>query len=294
MKNLLYITLILSIFGCLKMDDLPFLGEELTEYKFEDYEGESEITLPDSYRIADSNIHLITLNSKLPGESDGETIYAVYIGNMNTIAIDTVMVYCHGQSKHMDNYWQRAKLLANTGSKNRYGVLMMDYRGYGLSTGKSTEASLYQDVRVCLDWLNDRGVVSQEVIMYGFSLGTIPATDLSAFYATASPHKLILEAPMASAENLTEESLLIDVSSTFFTSLEFDNVEKIKSVTQPLMWIHGVDDDYLSISNGEAIYARHGGTYKEAHKVVGANHGDIPTIMGFINYSKKVLDFILK
>jgi len=171
---------------------------------------------------------------------------------------------------------------------------MMDYRGYGLSSGKSTEASLYQDVRVCLDWLDNKGVASQEVIMYGFSLGTIPAIDLSAFYGTAAPNKLILEAPMASVENLTEESLLIDVSSTFFTSLKFDNVEKIKSVTQPLMWIHGVDDDYLSISNGEAIYERHGGTYKEAHRIAGANHGDVPTVMGFDTYCKKILKFITR
>ena len=292
MKNIFYILAFLTFTGCLKMDDLPFLGEKITEYKFENYEGEQEITLPSSYRIPDSNIHLFTLTSKLPDEASGETIYAVYIGNINTISTDSVIVYCHGQSKHMDAYWNRAKLLANTGSKNRYGVLMMDYRGYGLSSGKSTEASLYQDVRVCLDWLNSKGVSSNQVVMYGFSLGTIPAIDLSAFYGTASPNKLIIESPLASAENLTEESLIIDVSPSFFTSLEFDNVEKIKSVSQPLMWIHGVDDDYLSISNGEAIYERHGGTYKEAHRITGANHGDVPLIMGYKNYSNKILRFI--
>ena len=294
MKNTLYITLILSIFSCLKMDDLPFLGEKITEYKFENYDGENEITLPTSYKIPDSNVNLFTLNSKLDGESDGETIYAVYIGNLNTIAQDTVIVYCHGQSKHMDAYWNRAKLLANVGGKNRYGVLMMDYRGYGLSTGKSTEASLYRDVEVCLDWLNKKGVSSQQVVMYGFSLGTIPAIDLSAFYGIATPNKLILESPLASAENLTEESLLIDVSPSFFSSLKFDNVEKIKSVDQPFMWIHGIEDDYLAISNGEAIYDRYGGIYKEAHRISGANHGDVPFIMGFENYMEKVLKFLTK
>ena len=275
------------------MDDLPFLGEKITEYKFENFEGNSELDLPDSYNIPDSNIHLFTLNSKLPNESTGETIYAVYVGNMNTISSDTVIVYCHGQSKHMDVYWERAKLLANVGSKNRYGVLMMDYRGYGLSTGKSTEASLYRDVETCLDWLNTRGVSGSQTVMYGFSLGTIPAIDLSAFYGALPVNKLIIESPLASAANLTEEALKIDVSSTFFTSLVFDNVEKIKSVKQPLMWIHGIEDDYLSISNGEAIYERHGGTYKEAHRIAGANHGDVPFVMGYSTYCQEVLEFIL-
>lgn len=292
MKYLLYIFSLIAFSSCFKMDDLPFLGEKITEYKFENYEGENEITLPQSYNIADSNIHLMTLQSKLPNESEGETIYAVYIGNINSISNDTIIVYCHGQSKHMDAYWQRAKLLANTGSKNRFGVLMMDYRGYGLSTGKSTEESLYQDVRTCLNWLDSKNVTSSQVIMYGFSLGTIPAIDLSAYYTVSAPNKLIIEAPMASVENLTEEALLLDVSSTFFTSLKFDNVEKIKNVSQPLMWIHGKEDDYLSISNGEAIFERHTGTFKEPHRIDGGNHGDLPLVMGFQNYSNKVLSFI--
>ena len=292
MKYFIYALALTWLTSCFKMDDLPFLGEKISDYQFENYQGEKEIELPDSYNIPDSNIHLFTVNSKLPNETEGETIYAVYIGNLNTIQLDTVIVYCHGQSRHMDAYWERAKLLANTGEKNRFGVLMMDYRGYGLSTGKSTEESLYQDVRSCLDWLNLKGVSSQRVVMYGYSLGTIPAVDLSAFYTVASPNKLILEAPMASVENLTEEALLLDVSSTFFTSLKFDNVEKIKSVSQPLLWLHGIQDDYLSISNGEAIFEQYGGGYKEAHRVPGANHTDIPLILGFGQYSSTILNFI--
>ncbi len=292
MKYFIYALALTWLTSCFKMDDLPFLGEKISDYQFENYQGEKEIELPDSYNIPDSNIHLFTVNSKLPNEKEGETIYAVYIGNLNTIQLDTVIVYCHGQSKHMDAYWERAKLLANTGGKNRFGVLMMDYRGYGLSTGKSTEESLYQDVRSCLDWLDSEGVSSERVVMYGYSLGTIPAVDLSAFYTVASPNKLILEAPMASVENLTEEALLLDVSSTFFTSLKFDNVEKIKSVSQPLLWLHGIEDDYLSISNGEAIFEQYGGGYKEAHRVAGANHTDIPLILGFGQYSSTILNFI--
>ena len=87
----------------------------------------------------------------------------------------------------------------------------------------------------------------------------------------------------------------LDFSPSFFTSLVFNHVEKIKSVSQTLMWIHGVDDgDYLSITNEEAIYERHGGTYKEAHRISGANHSDVPTIMGYQDYSEKVLRFITK
>ncbi|MEZ7900868.1 MAG: hypothetical protein QMC21_06810 [Flavobacteriales bacterium] len=87
----------------------------------------------------------------------------------------------------------------------------------------------------------------------------------------------------------------LDFSPSFFTSLVFDHVEKIKSVSQTLMWINGVDDDdYLSITNEEAIYERHGGTYKEDHRISGANHNDVPAIMGYQYYIEKVLIFISK
>ena len=70
---------------------------------------------------------------------------------------------------------------------------MMDYRGFGLSTGKSSEASMYKDVESCLDWLISKGVSGDKTIMYGYSLGTIPAIDLSAFYGALPVNKLIIE-----------------------------------------------------------------------------------------------------
>lgn len=296
MNKLIFILIsfTLLLMGCLKLDDLPFLGEKIERYSFDNYGKWDGFILDNSYKIADSNIHLFTLNSQLPSENSPTTIYATYIGNMNTITQDTIIVYLHGQSKHMDYYWQRTKLLANVGSKNRFGILTMDYRGYGLSEGKSTEASLYQDVATCLDWLKNKGVSNQKVIIFGYSLGTIPAIDRSVFNTAFLPSKLIIESPLASVQNLTEESFILNVEKDFVSSLEFDNAEKIKSVSQPLMWMHGTDDDYLAISNGELIYDNYQGPYKEAHIARGANHGNVPETFGLTNYSNRVLNFILK
>ena len=72
----------------------------------------------------------------------------------------------------MDYYWQRAKLLANCG--NAFGVLMFDYRGYGLSEGSPTEEGLYEDVRAAYKWLIDQNVSAENIIAYGFSLAQLP------------------------------------------------------------------------------------------------------------------------
>ena len=195
----------------------------------------------------------------------------------------------------MDHYWQRAKLLANCGGKERYGVLMFDYRGYGKSEGTPTEQGMYEDVRAAYQWLLNEGASSQRIIIYGFSLGSAPATDLAAYgMSNEFPIKLILESPFASTDFIAQESTLIEVSASYITDLEFDNAEKIKLVDQPLMWMHGIEDDYVAITNGEAIISNYSGVDSTYVRVEGANHGQdgVPQTMGYQNYLNAVQEFI--
>ena len=295
MKNILYIIcLLVVIIGCKKnnLDALAFPLEKTDAYLLEDYEG--EIVVPDSYKIPEEKIHLFTINS-IDSET-GETfkIYTVYIGDMLTIATDSVILYAHGQSKHIDNYWSRAKLLANIASKNNYGVLMMDYRGYGMSEGEPSEHGLYDDVDACINWLSSQGVNEKNTIYYGYSLGCIPLIHHAAYKTDFQPSKLIIESPLASVENLANSSTLINVDPKFISTLEFNNAEKIKSVNTPLLWLHGVEDTYIEISNGQLIYDNHDGAYKEAHKVPNSDHTEVPETLGFENYLQILETFIQK
>lgn len=274
--------------SCLKLDDIAFINESINEYQLDNYDDDIDFRLDSSYSVED--IHFLTLNS------EEFEIAAIYIGDINTISTDTIILYSHGQSLHMDYYWQRAKLLANCGSKNRFGVLMYDYRGYGLSQGNPTENGLYSDIRAAFQWLIDNGSLPERIVSYGFSLGSAPATDLMAFgHNSQFPSKLILESPFASADFITQESTIIDVSASFITTLEFDNTEKIKLVSQPFMWLHGIDDDYVAITNGEAIIAHYSGVDSSYFRVVGAKHGKngVPQTMGFDNYLSEIETFLI-
>jgi alpha/beta superfamily hydrolase len=237
---------------------------------------------------------LITLNSL--SEETGETykIYGVYIGDTNLIAMDSIMVYMHGQSRHNDYYWTRASLLANTGSKHKYGVLMIDYRGYGMSEGSCTEMGMIEDMDAAIDWLISHGANQEKTFYYGFSLGAIPAIDRAAYRSDFIPAKLIIESPLASVAYLTQSSTVINVNPKFVTTLEMNNAEKIKAVTMPLMWLHGVEDTYVNISNGELIYSNHGGIYKEAHRIEGSDHAELPVIIGYEAYLTAVENFLIK
>lgn len=295
MARFLMVSILATFFsGCLRLDSQLFNGKKVTEYKWDDYTGTKEIaSLSDTFKIDGSKQKLLTLQSN--SKAGTATIYAVYLGDESSIATDTVILYCHGNADHMDRYWNRAKLLAYTGSKHRYGVLMFDYRGYGMSEGTPDEESIYADTDACLKWLQSKGLTGDRLMMYGFSLGTSAATEITANNFTLQPAKLILEAPFASAEVMVQDGSKLALPGSYFTNNKIDNAEEIKKVKVPFMWIHGTIDDFLSIkTHGEVVYKNYNGVYKEAHRIAGGNHSDVPAIWGYANYSQALLNFITK
>ena len=286
--------LLLLLSSCLSLDDNLFnTSEKITEYRRDNYAGDQDFRLDESYRIPDSLIHVFTLPSRTPDEENSTHIYATYVGDISRIATDTVIMYCHGNKWHMDLYWQRVKLLANTGGKNRFGVMMIDYRGYGLSEGKPSEAGLYADVNAALGWLKAKGLSESRLVMYGFSMGTAPATELTAYPGTLRPAKLILEAPFASADVMVRDGALLNLPGSFVTGLKIDVAERISHVQQPFLWLHGTNDNFLNIkTHGEVVYKNYHGQYGEARRVGGADHTTVPNTMGFPVYNETILRFL--
>ncbi|HEX8677493.1 MAG TPA: hypothetical protein VF700_09755 [Segetibacter sp.] len=132
-------------------------------------------------------------------------------------------------------------------------------------------------------------------MMYGLSMGTAPATKLTAEPRSMKPAKLMLEAPFASSEVMVQDATGLALPATFVTDLKINNAEEIKTVQQPFFWIHGIDDHHLNITtNGELVYQNHKGIYKEAHRVPGAGHSNLPNMMGLENYLKTAGNFIIR
>ncbi len=294
MKKLFLYTIIgLFAAACTKpnLDALAFPSEKADNYEFENYDAGAG-NVPTIYDVTSDNYTLVSMTSIDGNTGDEYTIYGVYIGDMATMASDTVIMYCHGQAKHMDAYWPRATLLASLVEKYQYGVFMMDYRGYGMSEGTPTEQGLYEDVDASIDWLIAMGAKQEQTFYYGFSLGCIPVIDRAAYRSDFQPAKIIIESPLASVDNLAHSSLVLNVDPNFVSTLEFENAEKMKAISMPLLWFHGVEDDYIEIENGELIYGNHSGSYKEAVRVNGAGHGNIPEIYGYDNYIVHLENYI--
>lgn len=280
----------------MKLDSNLFNNDnKIKEYKLDNYTGEQDFVLDDSYSIPQNLITLLSLASQADDETKATSIKAVYIGDPVTLLNDTVILYCHGNKWHMDFYWQRAKLLAHTNGKNTYGVMMMDYRGYGLSEGKPTEKGMYADVDACMKWLKERGLSSDRLIIYGFSLGSASACELSANVRTLRPSKLILEAPFGSSAIMVQDASQLNMPAEYFTDLKIDNAEEIKKVNQPFLWIHGTKDNFLNYkTHGEVVYKNYRGSYQTKYLVEGADHSEVPEKMGFDTYLKTLGRFIRK
>ena len=295
MKLLSLLCLAFLLGGCLSLDaNLLDPGDKITEYQMAHYTGDVDFHLDSSYAIPDSHVHVFTLQSLGNGESSPTTIYAAYIGDTSRIKKDTVIIYTHGYHHHMDFYYPRVQLLANIGGKNRYGVMMLDYRGFGLSSGTPTEEGMYADEDAAIAWLKSHGLTGDRLIIYGFSLGGAPATYTAANPRTLTASKLILESPFSSTASLADDATSLNLPSSAVTNLKFDNAEQIKSVQQPFFWMHGINDLFLNINtNGEIVYRNYRGTYSEAHRIPGADHSTVPQTWGFRNYTDSLLMFIV-
>jgi pimeloyl-ACP methyl ester carboxylesterase len=297
MRKVIYLSLmILSLNACLRLDSNLYNNSKIDAYKWDDYYGAVDFYLPETYNIPLVYMNELNLISKDTINDTKYNVKGLYIGNMGTIAQDTIILYLHGNRDHMDFYWPRAKLLANVGSKNRFGVMMIDYRGFGLSDGDPTEEGMYEDVTAALEWLKGKGVTNEHLIMYGFSLGSAPATKLLAQpRSTLIPSKLILENPFASAEVMVQDASRLAMPASFYVNVKVDVAEKIKAVNQPFMLLSSADDKFLKPqTNADLVYKNYKGVYKEKHSVAAADHGTLQTVWGFENYMKAIEDFIVK
>jgi pimeloyl-ACP methyl ester carboxylesterase len=296
MKKILFITAILGLsIACRKrLDSFLFNPSQIESYQLDAYQGELTLDLNGQYNVPDSLIHQMQWDVEL--EEGSSKMSAIYIGNIDDIATDTIILYCHGNKDHMDFYWPRQKLYAHTGGLGRYGVLMFDYPSFGLSEGKASEANLYRSTARAIQWLKDQGLENNRFVLFGFSLGSAAACEVAAHpdeYALA-PSKLILEAPFASAEVMIQDAALLSMPGSFLVDLQIDNATEIRKISIPLLWIHGVDDSFLSVkSHGQPVYDNKLNGYKEAYLVPGGGHETTPFAAGYENYIARLASFML-
>ncbi len=135
--------------------------------------------------------------------------------------------------------------------RHGYGLLMLNYRGYGGSEGKPTEADNVADAGLAYDALRGRGIAPEDIVIYGESIGTSVATQLA---AKRSARALVLEAPFTNIVDVARKTWWF-LPLNFVLVDQYRTIDVIGRVHMPLFVVHGSKDSVIDISLGEKLFA---------------------------------------
>jgi len=196
--------------------------------------------LPDSLHLVSERLALVS--------GDGTRLSGIVIPATDTAA--QWLLYLHGNagnvtSSLLPRFYARMHALG-------LNVAAIDYRGYGDSEKRTpSEAGLYADARALYEWLHTvRHVPSSRIIIYGYSLGSGPATEL-ALRVEASG--LILEGAFTSVPDRGTE-LYPWLPVHWLATQRFANIEKIGVVAMPKLLMHARDDSIVPYEHGMRLF----------------------------------------
>ncbi|MFL5310925.1 MAG: alpha/beta hydrolase [Myxococcales bacterium] len=177
-----------------------------------------------------------------------------------------VVVHFHGNGEQLADLGRVIAALRAAG----FGVLAVEYPGYGLASGKPSQITLLSAAREALAYARDRlGIAPGRIVLQGQSLGSGVASQLAAEGQGAA---LVLISPFTS---------MTDLATRLFPALpvqrlvrdRFDTRDVARSVRVPVLIVHGDRDEVVPFSMGEEL-AR---IFPDARlmRVEGAHHNDL-------------------
>lgn len=172
-----------------------------------------------------------------------DTIHLVKFLPKDTIR-NGVVLYYHGNEKNVERYAPFTEIFKNHG----YEVWMMDYPGFGKSTGDITERKLY-DYAMQVYKLATINIGADSTIIYGKSLGT----GIAAYIAAHTKVKmLILETPYYSIPDLLGIYAPIYPAKKM-SKYTFPNYTFIPAVQEPIFIFEGTDDWVVPHESAEKL-----------------------------------------
>ena len=150
-------------------------------------------------------------------------------------------------------------------------VLAYDYRGYGRSGGRPTEAGTYADGEAAIDWLKSRGFAEDRILVHGESLGGGIAAELA--LRRPQLRGLILQSTFTSIPDLGRE-LFPFLPVRTLSTIAYDTRSKLPRIRVPVLILHSRADTLVRFSHAEANLAA-ANTPKALREIQG-DHNDQP------------------
>jgi len=189
------------------------------------------------------------------------------------------ILFFHGNGGSLRNWGD----LAGHWTRHGYAVLMLDYRGYGKSSGAiRSERMLHDDALAAYAWLAER-YPPESIVVAGRSLGTGIAARLA---TQRKPRLLILETPYTSLASIARRQVPWAPGFLFKYPLRTD--QWIGEVTSPVYLIHGTRDELIPFASSERLAALIGGEQR-LFAIEGAGHNDFTLYPAYDQALKTIL-----
>tara|TARA_B100001175_G_C19377106_1_gene574684 strand:- start:53 stop:868 length:816 start_codon:yes stop_codon:yes gene_type:complete len=156
------------------------------------------------------------------------------------------ILFLHGNAGSLENRIHKINHFENM----NVNFLIIAWRGFSGNLGKPTEEGLYNDARSAIKWLENRGVMKKDIVVYGESLGTGVATEIT---QNNNFGGIILESPFTSMIDAAKNKYPI-FPIKFLLKDKYENDKKIKNIKSPILIMHGRVDKIVPFWMGEKIY----------------------------------------
>lgn len=216
--------------------------------------------LPAPAEAGAADMRPVTLNT-----ADGLALtawYAPAAENRATIA------YFHGNAGNIAYRVDKTRALRQSG----YGLLLVEYRGYGGNPGSPTEDGLYADAEAAYAFLTrTQGIAPERIVLKGESLGSGVAVWLAQKVDVGA---VMLEAPYTSITDVAQRAYFF-LPVRLLAKDRFEAVDRIADIDAPLLIVHGNRDRVIDVEFGQALFAA-AVEPKTLRIIQGGSHNDLP------------------
>ena len=192
-----------------------------------------------------------------------------------------LILYLHGNTRSIKG-WAR---YARDFYRYNYDVVLVDYRGFGKSTGRRSEKEMLSDMQFVYSDLT-RQYFESHIIVYGRSLGSGFATKIA---SENKPRFLILDSPYYSFTRVIERFLpILPIRYVLRYHLRTD--KWIRLVTCHTYIIHGTKDRVIPIRHSEALQKLNPSRITLI-RIHGGGHNNLPRFDEYHNFIRDILKY---
>lgn len=211
--------------------------------------------------------------------SRGDTIYALFGGAqgrdgrpLEDAATRPTVLFFYGNASCMANSRPTFEDFRRLG----LNVLMPEYVGYGMSTGKAGEEGCYETADAAYEHLLTRGDVDpSRIVVSGWSLGAAVATDVASRRPVAG---LAIFSAFTSAGDMARR-IYPYIPVSFLLSHKFETKEKLSRLACPVFIAHGTEDRIIPFDMSDELERASAGEVTKL-PIEGADHNDLFLVGG--------------